>query len=123
MGMWLPSSGEPTPGYIETETKELCAVSDSVDVVGPDNNRAILHAVLDAPLTICAWGDGGDHGQQWKQSVKQRAEEVRKLLEPYKKRLNLYCFGLNNSGEPKHPRRAQIDEVVALEPYEPWNQT
>ena len=101
--------------YRETDPEKLLKVREPV---GPDNDRAILDAVLDAPLTVCAWGDGRDlvHTQK-------RAEEVRKLLEPYKKRLNLYCLGLNEqSREPKHPRRAQIGKVVALEPYEPWNQ-
>ena len=101
--------------YRETDPKKLLKVREPV---GPDNDRAILDAVLDAPLTVCAWGDGSDlvHTQK-------RAEEARKLLEPYRKRLNLYCLGLNKgSNEPKHPRRARMGKVVALEPYEPWNQ-
>ena len=37
--------------YRTSEPENLCNV---LDPVGLHNNRAILHAVLDAPLTVCA---------------------------------------------------------------------
>lgn len=61
------------------------------DPVGPDNDAAILRAVSEAGMTICAWGtDGGHRG---------RSAAVLKLLAGRE----LHCLVRCKDGEPGHP--------------------
>ncbi len=98
--------------YCTSNSEEL--PDDYNECVGPCNNSAIRHAVSDAPLIVCAWGDKGQ--------LFNRADEVRKqlkLLDNYRERL--YCLGYNGSGEPSHPRSPKNAVIrknkVTLEPY------
>ena len=104
--------------YRTSEPEDLCNV---LDPVGLHNNRAILHAILDAPLTICAWGNG----EKASQLLKKRVKDVCKLLKPHRERLNLKCFGFTQLCEPTHPRnRKLLHKEVALcelECYDPWS--
>lgn len=63
------------------------------DPVGPDNNAAILDAVKDAGMTLCAWGTHGQH--------QARAKEVVELLRGAG--VTPHCLGQNADGSPKHP--------------------
>ncbi len=96
-------------------SKPECLPEDST-AVGPYNDCAIKHAVSDAPLTVCAWGNGGEVSKL----LEKRVTEVRKLLKCYRKQLNLKCLELNNKGlgEPKHPGRHKKE--VALDDLEPY---
>ena len=76
------------------------------DPIGEWNDDIIKSTVVDAPLTVCAWGVWG--------SLFGRAQQVRQLLEPYVDRVNLQCLGLTKGGEPKHPvRLAKCTELIS----------
>ena len=98
--------------YRTSKPEELPNV---IDPVGPFNDCAILHAVLDAPLTVCAWGEG----KKADQLLKKRVKAVHKLLAPYRERLNLRR--LNDDGEPSHPRRLIfLKKEVAVDELKPY---
>ena len=100
--------------------KPECLPRDYSTAAGPYNDCAILDAVVDAPLTICAWGNGGKASKL----LEKRVTEVRKLLKRYRKQLNLKCLELNNKGlgEPKHPGRHKKEVALdELRPYDPWS--
>ena len=106
--------------YRTSKPEEL--PDDYDDCVGPCNDRAILDAVSDAPLIVCAWGNGGEASKL----LKKRVKEVCELLKPHKKRLNLRCLELNKlnkkSREPKHPSRHKEEVALCeLECYDPWS--
>ncbi len=63
------------------------------DPVGPENNAAILDAVKDAGMVVCAWGTHGEHVN--------RAREVVDLLKAIG--VSPQCLGQNADGSPKHP--------------------
>ena len=63
------------------------------DPVGPGNNAAILDAVKDAGMVICAWGTHGKH--------QARAKEVVDMLR--NAGVTPHCLGQNDDGSPKHP--------------------
>lgn len=66
---------------------------ETEDPVGPENNAAILDAVKDAGMVICAWGTHGAHVG--------RAREVVALLRDAG--ITPHCLGQNADGSPKHP--------------------
>ena len=106
--------------FAHRTSKPECLPKDYLTAVGPFNDRAIQDAVSDAPLIVCAWGDGGRSKANG--HLLKRAEKVRKLLkEPNDYRNRLYCLGYNKSREPKHPRPNPVVVVrkntVAVEPY------
>lgn len=60
--------------------------------IGIDNDAAIVDAVQDAALVICAWGNHGTH-------LKRDAyvmDLIRQHCQPK-------CLGKNSTGTPKHP--------------------
>lgn len=62
------------------------------DPIGPDNDRAIRHAVDDADMIVVAWGrDGALYG---------RGAEMLAMLEGHE----LWCLGRNSDGSPRFPR-------------------
>ena len=63
----------------------------AVDPIGPQNNQALIAAVLRASCVICAWGV---HGK-----LNDREHEVLELLNSRK----LECLGVTKGGHPKHP--------------------
>ena len=100
--------------YRTSKPEELPNV---IDPVGIHNDRTILHAVVDAPLTVCAWGEGGKASKLSK-LLKKRITAVRKLLEPYRDQLNLKCLKLNDEGrgEPTHPlNRKLLHKEITLD--------
>jgi len=63
------------------------------DPVGPLNDAAIMEAVRDAGMVICAWGGHGNlHG---------RGQAVGDLLRQHG--LDLHCLAVNADGTPQHP--------------------
>lgn len=69
------------------------ALYETEDPVGPKNNAAILEAVSDAGMVLCAWGTHGAHVG--------RAREVVAMLRDAG--VSPYCLGQNADGSPKHP--------------------
>lgn len=63
------------------------------DPVGPLNDEAILDAVRDAGIVICAWGGHG--------TLNGRGEAVVRLLHQHG--MDLHYLALNADGTPKHP--------------------
>ena len=67
------------------------------DPVGPDNDAYILRVADKAGLIVAAWGNNGEYGS--------RGLTVCQLL----KHTNLYCLGVTNQGQPKHPLYLKAD--------------
>jgi hypothetical protein len=80
------------------------ALRDVDDPVGPENNAAILKAVVGAERVICAWGAGG--------KMMDRSKEVRRMLQGRE----LYVLGLTKEGYPRHPLYVAHDVEPVL-----WN--
>jgi hypothetical protein len=73
-----------------TDPAELYKVADPI---GPENNRYIIDAILEADLIVCAWGK---HGQ-----LKNRGERV---LETVRQSGKIpHALKLNGDGSPAHP--------------------
>ena len=73
------------------------------DPIGPGNDEAILEAISAADRVVVAWGNNGHH--------LGRAKAVLELIGDRE----LWCFGVNNTGEPRFPRAVPRD--IALVPY------
>jgi hypothetical protein len=86
--------------FVSTDPRGLGKVADPV---GPENDRYIVEASARADIIVCAWGA---HPMAAK-----RAPRVLKLLE----RFDLWCFGLNADGSPKHP--LYLPATAPLVPY------
>jgi len=69
------------------------ALYTTEDPVGPDNNAAILDAIKDAGMVLCAWGNHGAHVG--------RAREVVDMLRSAG--ATPHSLGQNTDGSPKHP--------------------
>ena len=63
------------------------------DPVGEDNDQHIREAVTDVSCVVAAWGNHG--------AFKGRCEEVIESMRIAD--VKLHCFGLNKTGQPKHP--------------------
>jgi len=74
----------------DTDPRNMRAAADPV---GPDNDAAIMDAVVWADQVICAWGTHGAH--------LARGPQVESLLRNTGK--PLYHLGLSQAGHPKHP--------------------
>lgn len=76
--------------YRSTDPAALYSVHDPV---GPENDKAIMDAALNAGIVICAWGTHGKH--------MNRGEQVLALLR--NAGVKPYCLQINADGTPKHP--------------------
>jgi hypothetical protein len=72
--------------------RQLQQVSDPV---GGECDRHLLLAVSQAEQIIVAWGNGG--------RLHQRDRRVLALLAAHNPSLLLYCLGVNQGGQPRHP--------------------
>lgn len=63
------------------------------DVIGPENDAAIIEATSEARIVICGWGE---HGR-----LDNRGLRVRRMLN--RRGIRLHALKLNASGEPAHP--------------------
>lgn len=76
--------------YRATDPKDMKASSEPI---GKDTDAHLWHLCETAEVIIFCWGNHG--------SYMGRSQEVKEMLEPFKRKIK--CFGLNKSGEPKHP--------------------
>ena len=72
--------------YRSTDPKPIY---DLADPIGPDNDKHLLATVKKCARVIAAWGN---HGR-----LHNRGDAVFKLIP------NMYCLGVTNEAEPKHP--------------------
>ncbi|MBD2460605.1 DUF1643 domain-containing protein [Oscillatoria sp. FACHB-1407] len=86
--------------YCATHPTEL---RQATDPIGVENDRYLLQAVQRSDRTILAWGNWG--------SLHQRDRCVLDLLAQH---TPLYCLGMNQSGQPRHP--LYVKRNVALIP-------
>lgn len=78
----------------ETDSRKLKAHVDAgVDIVGPENDTAIIEACRSAGIVICGWGKPG--------RLLGRDARVLELLRSAGVRP--YAFGINTDGTPLHP--------------------
>ena len=69
-----------------------------VDAVGPENDRLMRDAVMDANMVVVAWGNTNDN-----RLFRERAQRVADFLGSLDKQI--HCLGKNIDGSPKHPAR------------------
>jgi hypothetical protein len=81
-------------GLVSTDPAELYRAADPV---GPDNDRAIARAVVQANAIVVAWGAELPHPQ--------RARDVVSVLRANSAKLPLNCLGLTKERHPRHPVR------------------
>lgn len=79
----------------------------AADPIGPQNDRFILNAHFESPLTVVAWGTHGTH--------KGRGQEVARMLIATGK--PVHALGLCDNGHPRHPLMVRAD--AQLTPYFP----
>jgi hypothetical protein len=78
----------------ETDSKLLKGlVAKGVDIVGPENDQAILEAVSKAAIVVCGWGIPGGLGD--------RGNRVLKLIA--KAGVRPHALKFNDDGSPGHP--------------------
>lgn len=74
--------------------------------IGPENDRYLEYCAHMAHQLWVAWGEGG--------AFRFRATNVERILR-LASRAPIYCLGLNQSGEPRHPLYLKGD--TPLQPY------
>jgi hypothetical protein len=77
-------------GWRATDPEAMKAVKDPV---GRGNDAAIVQAAREAQITVCAWGNHGEH--------LGRGKAVLELLSS--SRIPLHMLRLNGGGHPAHP--------------------
>lgn len=75
------------------------------DVIGPDNDKAIMDAAAEADVLICAWGAQKD--------VKERRDYVLCDLLADADR-DIFCLGTTRYGEPRHPLYVPADQPLVI---------
>ncbi len=65
------------------------------DPVGPDNDHVLRSIDQVADLVVVCWGNDG--------IFKARCDAVVKILAEVARVVPVKCFGLTNTGQPKHP--------------------
>jgi len=78
------------------------ALASAADPVGPDNDF-YLDLMARKRFIVAAWGND---------ARPQRVQQVVSALTRYGN--NLYCFGTNTNGSPKHPLYLPYDTVLKL---------
>jgi hypothetical protein len=90
----------------ETDSKLLDGlIASGVDIIGPENDTAILAAAKDAAMVVCAWGVPGELGG--------RGRHVLKMLRD--NGIVPHAFQLNQDGSPRHP--LYIGHDVVPQPF------
>jgi hypothetical protein len=74
------------------------ALWQAEDPIGPENDMSIIACAAKCWRVMLAWGTQADP---------DRASHVVKLLKPYP----LYCLGLTQRGQPRHPLYVKADQV------------
>ena len=92
----------------ETNSKLLAVrIAEGVDIIGPDNDIAIVQACKGAAIVVCAWGKEGHF-------LLNRGPKVLSLLRTHGVKPNV--FKVNADGSPKHP----LYESYKTMPH-PWD--
>ena len=73
----------------------------SREPIGHGNDRYIVDAVAESTITVAAWGNYGAH--------LGRDQQVVDLIKSHSE---LYCLGLNQTGQPKHPLYLRKDAAL-----------
>lgn len=74
------------------------------DPIGSHNDQYILKVAELADLIVCSWGTRGN--------LKGRADQVRAILEPHRRKLR--HLGLTANGEPTHPLYIPYDAELQV---------
>lgn len=78
-------------------------VTDGLEAIkGPQNERFLMDAVLDAGIVVAAWGT---HTPEVVTAI-----EITRIIQPFAK-----CLGVNAGGSPKHP--LYLSSESPLVPY------
>lgn len=77
------------------------ALLNHSDPVGPDNDQAIIDAVRDAAVIVCAWGSH--------KAAEDRAVHVARLAFEHSAAPTV-CLGRTINGQPQHPLYVPRDE-------------
>lgn len=80
--------------YRATDPKEM---KKAADPIGSFNDATLRSYARDAGMILAAWGAHGD--------FKGRGDIVRRMLSDRP----LYCLGVTNAGQPKHPLYLRAD--------------
>lgn len=89
--------------YRATRPADLEAkAADSFDVIGPSNDEAIMHMLLNRRIIIAAWG-GHKIFEDRKRKVCKMASDIG---------VKLMCMGTTEDGSPKHPLYLPNDTVA-----------
>lgn len=92
---------------VSSDPKKLLTEPDAVG--GSENDFAIIKAVNNSDIVVCAWGS-------FKEAQK-RAKEVLQLL---RMGCCVYCLGQNKDGSPKHPLYIKADtKPILMKPGAP----
>lgn len=84
-----------------TNPTELRSIDDPV---GPDNDKFIVNALLDSPITVVAWG------------ATVHASRVLNLIALIQATgVTPFCLGFTKAGHPRHP--LYVPKTVKLTPY------
>lgn len=76
-----------------TSPRELLALGDADDPVGPDNLAAFNAAMVRAGRVVCAWGSNGDHLDQARTALGWIDGAFDEL----------FALGVTRDGQPRHP--------------------
>lgn len=85
------------------DPRQLLSPANSLDPIGPENDRVISEELETADLIVEAWGNHGTFGD--------RASEVRSLVSAHVSKA--WHLGLNMTGEPRHPLYVRSDAVLS----------
>lgn len=99
----------------ETDSIELRrAAGRGVDIVGPENDGAILGEAAAASRIVVCWGAGASFGPRAPAPMRDRDRHVLDLLR--RKGRELWCFGRAAGGCPRHPQ--MLAYSTPLVPFE-----
>ncbi len=85
--------------YQATDPKELYDLEYPSQVIGPDNDKHIRHAVERADRVVCAWGN---HGVLFDRGIYIRQAIMLQDKFPF-------AFKITNKGQPIHPLYQKAD--------------
>ncbi len=89
--------------YRATDPKDMLNARDNgVNIVGNDNNKAIIELSTEANRIVCAWGS-----HKWS---KERSNEVLNILRQ-QNLTEVYCLKKSKDGSPCHPLYLKKDLI------------
>lgn len=109
MGFYRPAAVEVVNVFAwrETDSRLLPGlIAAGTDIVGPENDGAIVSACAQASVVVCGWGLPGHR-------LLNRGPAVLQLL--WRAGVTPYCLGINADGSPQHPLYIGYDRP--LSPY------